>query len=264
MLPVGTGGGRWGIHMEIRRSVGMPSGMSMRLRRVVPAIALIGMMLATAGLRCAAQAADPVRHAVRPMAHHATVYNGELVGSAFALAPGIAVTNGHVVEGLAPGSEVILVASASDTRATARVLAISPVMDLAVLSVPPGLIAPVAAGNSRAGAGLAVSAAGVDASGQTLPRRELKGEVLESHIDVAAFGPGLVLRLPGVRPGFSGGPVLDSQGALVGMIAAICPGRPAAATISGFSPARARPASEEAFVLRAPEMRAEVQRLIED
>lgn len=248
--------------MEIRLGVGVPSGMSPRLRRCALAAALIGGMLATAGLPRTVHAADPMRQAVRPLAHHATVYNGELVGSAFALAPGIAVTNGHVVEGLAPGSDVILVASTGDTRATARILAISPFMDLAVLSVPPGLIAPVEAGNSRAGAGLAVSAAGVDASGQTLPRRALRGEVLDPHIDVAAFGPGLVLRLPGVRPGFSGGPVLDGQGALVGMIAAIRPGRPAAATSSGFSPARARPAAEEAFVLRAPELRAEVHRLI--
>ena len=58
--------------------------------------------------------------------------------------------------------------------------------------------------------------------------------------------------------------MLDGQGALVGMIAAIRPGRPAAATLSGFSPARARPASEEALVLRAPELRAEVRRLIGD
>ena len=250
--------------MEIRLGVGMPTGMSPRLRRCALTIMLIGGMLVTAGLPRPVQAADPVRQVVRPLAYHATVYNGELVGSAFALAPGIAVTNGHVVEGLAPGSDVILAASASDIRVTARILAISAIMDLAVLSVPPGLIAPVGAGNSRAGAGIAVSAAGVDASGPALPRRALKGEVLDPHIDVAAFGPGLVLRLPGVRPGFSGGPVLDGQGALVGMIAAIRPGRPAAATLSGFSPARARPASEEALVLRAPELRAEVRRLIGD
>ncbi len=248
--------------MKIRLGVGVPSGMSPHLQRCALAVALIGMLLAIAGLPRTVLAADPARQMVRPLAYHATVYNGELVGSAFALAPGIAVTNGHVVEGLAPGSDVILVASASDARATARILAISPFMDLAVLSVPPGLIDPVEAGNSRAGTGLAVSAAGVDASGQALPRRALQGEVLDPRINVAAFGPGLVLRLPGVRPGFSGGPVLDDQGALVGMIAAIRPGRPAPVTSSGFSPARARPASEEAFVLRAPELRAEVRRLI--
>lgn len=248
--------------MEIRLGVGMPSGMSTRLRHRVLTAALTGMMLFAGSLPGTVRAAGAERQAVRPMAHHATVYNGELVGSAFALAPGIAVTNGHVVEGLLPGSDVTLVASASDTRATARILAISPVMDLAVLSVPAGLMAPVEPGNSRADAGLAVSAAGVDASGQALPRRALQGEVLDPHVNVAAFGPGLVLRLPGVRPGFSGGPVLDGRGELVGMIAAIRPGRPAAASSSGFSPARARPASEEAFVLRAPELRAEVHRLI--
>ena len=89
--------------MEIRLGVGMPTGMSPRLRRCALTIMLIGGMLVTAGLPRPVQAADPVRQVVRPLAYHATVYNGELVGSAFALAPGIAVTNGHVVEGLAPG-----------------------------------------------------------------------------------------------------------------------------------------------------------------
>ena len=40
---------------------------------------------------------------------------------------------------------------------------------------------------------------------------------------LAAFGPGLVAWLPGARPGFSGGPLLDAGGRLVGMVTALRP-----------------------------------------
>ena len=115
-------------------------------------------------------------------------------------------------------------------------------------------------------AGLPVVAAGIDAGGGAsgLPRLELAGRVVETRSRVSAFGPGLIAALPGVRPGFSGGPMLDAEGRLVGMIAAIRPGnaarRPAAA--AGAAAGRRGPA-DEALVLRAAEIRAEARRLME-
>ena len=75
-------------------------------------------------------------------------------------------------------------------------------------------------------------------------------------------GPGLVARLPGARPGFSGGPLLDGRGRLVGMVTALRPAprrrRAAAAPAARPPPA----AGVEAFALRAAAVRAEVRRLL--
>jgi CBS domain-containing protein len=104
----------------------------------------------------------------------------------------------------------------------------------------------------------------VDASGGpgTGGRLELGGAVVAPRAEIAAYGPGLVVRMPGVRPGFSGGPVLDAEGRLVGMIAAIRASPAAgAARPSGFAPIRARPA-DEAYVLRAADIRREARRLV--
>jgi S1-C subfamily serine protease len=138
-------------------------------------------------------------------------------------------------------------------------------MDLAVLRLPPDALPSVAAEDAPGRAGLAVRGAGVDASGGpgAGERLELAGSVTRPRADLAAYGPGLVVLMPGVRPGFSGGPVLDADGRLVGMIAAIrAGGAPGAgAGVSGFAPLRRRPA-DEAFVLRAGEIRREARRLL--
>ena len=246
--------------MGIRRDVGVRRGVRHGVTLQWLAITVAALLLL---IDTGAEATAAERRAARPLDHHATVYNGDLVGSAFALAPGLAITNAHVVEGLGVGSSLALVATAGGQhRVPGRVIAVSRRMDLAVLAVPEDFLVPVPEGNSRNIAGLAVSAAGVDASSSALPRRALRGEIREPRADVTVFGPGMVVRMPGVRPGFSGGPVLDGRGALVGMIAAIRPGRPVAAAGSGFIPSADRTAPDEALVLRAPELRAEVRRLL--
>jgi S1-C subfamily serine protease len=231
-------------------------------------------VVAAAALALSAAAIAPAEtrslRATRPLDHHATVLNGRIMGSAFEIAEGLAVTNAHVVRGLGPGATVRLLASGrGNVHAIGQVLAVSPRMDLALLAVPPEFLPSVAATNAPRSAGLAVVAAGMDATvpGRPGPRLELKGRVVAPRADLPAFGPGLVARVPGVRPGFSGGPMLDVRGALVGMVTAIRPGPRAVAPVatSGFAPTRASVATaEEAFVLRAAEVRAEVRRLLAD
>ena len=136
-------------------------------------------------------------------------------------------------------------------------------MDLALLGVPAGFL-PSLAADAPAGAGLRVAAAGIDGSGG--PRDgvllELPGRVVDPSETIPAFGPGLVVRLPGARPGVSGGPLIDGRGRLVGMVTAIRPGREATPA-SGFRPAapragtRSRPSSSA-----RPALRAEARRLL--
>jgi S1-C subfamily serine protease len=199
---------------------------------------------------------------LRPLDHHAVVFNGTIVGSAFAIEDGVAVTNRHVVAGLRRGEAVALVASGRDAGAEGRLVAVSPRMDLAVLAVPPGFLPTVPSENAPERAGLPVTAAGIDAGdGRPGPRFEVDGTVLDPRARIAAFGPGLIARLPAARPGFSGGPLFDRQGRFAGMVTAI---RPAAGSAVGAAgrPARAHAASVDAFALRAAEVRAEVRRLL--
>ncbi|MEM8571358.1 MAG: serine protease [Pseudomonadota bacterium] len=199
--------------------------------------------------------------------YHATVVNGNLVGSAFALSTTIAVTNAHVVEGLSAGQNVDLVVSSSgNPKIVASVLAISRRMDLAVLRVPPGFLPPVSNRTVKSQAGMPIVAAGVDASGgrHSGKRLALLGQVRIPVRDIDVFGPGLIAGIPGVRPGFSGGPVLDRSGHLVGMLTAIRrkeSGRTGRAASRAADP-QASQLSEEAYVLRAQAVRDEAERLI--
>lgn len=199
---------------------------------------------------------------LRPLDHHAVVFNGTIVGSAFAIADGVAVTNRHVVAGLRRGGAVALLASVRGASAEGRLIAVSPRMDLAVLAVPPGFLPAVPAEDAPERAGLPVTAAGIDAGDGTAgPRFEVDGTILEPRARIAAFGPGLIARLPAARPGFSGGPLFDRQGRFAGMVTAIRPATGSAVGAAGRAE-RQRRTAVDAFALRAGEVRAEVRRLL--
>lgn len=215
---------------------------------------------------CAAAMLVPVSAcaaASRPLDYLMGVFVGRTVGSAFALAPGLAVTNAHVVAGLRPGARVTLATATGRGPFHARVLAASGRMDVAVLELSADVVAPVSGRNAAHRAGLAVRAAGLDAGSPRGSGLQLQGSILQTGVRLLAHGSGTILRLPGVRPGFSGGPVLDAQGHLVGMVTSIrhaSGDRQVPLQRAAFAPVRSAEA-DEAFVLHAAGVRDEVARL---
>ena len=191
-------------------SHGGVGGLGVALRRRAAVAVWLALGLLALGLSIEVRA----REALRALDYQATVLNGGIVGSAFAIAEDLAVTNRHVVRGLRPGATVSLATSGDlRVRLTAWLLAVSPHMDvLALLRIPAHSLPMVGGQDAQGAAGVGVVAAGIDASrDEPGPRMQLKGSILVPRVDLPAFGPGLIAHLPGVRPGFSGGPMLDGS-----------------------------------------------------
>lgn len=218
-----------------------------RARRASPLRRLCGLF--AVGLVVASVAS--AGRGLHPIDYHATLINGPVTGSSFLIAEGLAVTNRHVLNGARPGDRVALSARGRGGRETATVLAVSPRMDLALLEVRGGWMPVVPAAGGRSRPGSRVVAAGVEAErGRPRRRLELAGTVTSSPRRIDAYGRGIVARIPGVRRGFSGGPVIDARGELVGMLTAL---RPAAGS---------NDVGNEAFVLLADEIRREADKLM--
>lgn len=182
--------------------------------------------------------------------YHASVLNGAILGSAFMITDGLVVTNAHVLAGRPTGDTVTLIAP-SGRRVTAHIEAVSTQMDLAVMTLKGRHLPVVPPPSKRTTRGSAIVAVGIVASHGRPRQRVLIGGVVSSdNHALEPFGRGIIARMPLVQRGFSGGPVFDRQGGLVGMVAALRP--------AGVSPSGER----EAFILTAADITAEVGRLM--
>jgi S1-C subfamily serine protease len=149
------------------------------------------------------------------------------LGSAVAIAPDRLLTNAHVIP---QDLETMRFTRADGSGGPARLLARSERMDLAVLSVPPGF-APVALASPPPRRGDAVWAAGAPAAGPAVAA----GRVSQPAIMLPGHGPGFTARI-GALLGYSGGPAVDGQGRLAGIVTALPqPGAaPLLAALSGL------------------------------
>jgi len=142
----------------------------------------------------------------------------QLEGSGFAYAPERVLTNAHVVAGVA---RPVLYVGGTGKGYPARVVYFDPDLDLAVLAVP-DLPAGSLAFDQDAARGENVAVVGYPEDGPlTAVAGKIRDVQLASGNDI--YGTGTVVRQilalrADVRPGNSGGPVLDATGRVVGIV----------------------------------------------
>lgn len=139
-------------------------------------------------------------------------------GSGFVMAPERVVTNAHVVAGVSDPSVQVL---GQGEEFPATVVVFDADRDLAVLAVP-GLAAPPLAQGTELGRGDPAMVIGFPLGGPVTTSPARVRQVLDAR-GQDIYGNGGVTRevyslYAHVRPGNSGGPVLDATGALVGVV----------------------------------------------
>lgn len=166
--------------------------------------------------------ADPaVRRAIGSVIHirgSAPRCGQTQVGSGWVVADGRVVTNAHVVAGT---SSLRVSVDGRGEEYPARVVAIDPARDVAVLSVPALRAAPLAQGEAlEPGAGAVVAGFPGD-DGLSVGAARVRGVLQATGADI--YGrPGVSREIYSlratIRKGASGGPMLDAQGRVVGMV----------------------------------------------
>jgi S1-C subfamily serine protease len=139
-------------------------------------------------------------------------------GSGWVVAPGRVVTNAHVVAG--ESTEQVRVGGTGPSY-TARVVVFDPKRDLAILSVP-GLVAPTLEQGSDVGRGVSAVVAGFPENGPYRLDPARVREVLTATGNDIYDKPGIARQVYSlyakVRPGNSGGPLLNTAGHVIGIV----------------------------------------------
>ncbi len=136
------------------------------------------------------------------------------VGSGVVVGRGRVATNAHVVA----GSSRITVRSAQESGTReARLVSFDPATDVAILHVP-GLTAPAPDWVADASRGTDAVVAGYPGGGRlTLREARVRGQVLVAD-DVGSGSREVHVFRGLVRPGNSGGALLDQQGSVIGLV----------------------------------------------
>ena len=141
---------------------------------------------------------------------------GIVFGSGFPVGPGMVLTNAHVVA----GTQGTLVRNANGRGLSARVVLFDPERDVAILYVPRLALAPL--NEARAQPGTQGAAIGYPGGGnEQVAPAVVNGQVRAEGRDI--YGQNLVVRniwilQARVQPGNSGGPLVDLDGNVVGVI----------------------------------------------
>lgn len=180
-----------------------------------------------------------------------TILNGNTVGSAFPIAPTLIATNAHVVRGMQTGDAVTFFSYGSGKRKQRGVLiAVSPQIDLAIVQVDPSNSFHVAVTAEHVPIGSRVVTQGSSARFGQVTVRQSHGFLQSGPRHIGVFGTGFIARFQGITAGFSGGPVVDSRGRLIGMLSAI--------SLSPTSSTK----TYDAFIIGIEELLIETDRLL--
>ncbi|UPY35867.1 serine protease [Sediminicoccus sp. KRV36] len=183
--------------------------------------------------------------------------SGVSVGAAIAVDDRHVLTNAHVMR--QAGGPVTIRRADGLAEVPAILVGTSPHMDLAVLRMPEGFLRPAALAPGLPVAGEPVWAMGPEGLGRALA----EGRVARPYVQMRGFGPGFTAGL-GALMGFSGGPVVDRSGRVMGLTTALPNpgGAPLLAAMTGVDLAGlAEGARRQVFILDIREAMAEVERM---
>jgi S1-C subfamily serine protease len=149
---------------------------------------------------------------------------GIVFGSGFPVGPGMVLTNAHVVA----GTQGTMVLNPSGRSLAARVVLFDPGRDVAILYVPRLALVPLNEANARQGTqGAAIGYPG--GGPEEVKPAVVNGQVAAEGRDI--YGQNLVVRniwilQADVQPGNSGGPLVDLNGDVIGVIFAASTSQP--------------------------------------
>lgn len=222
------------------------------------ALPLLGLALLSA---CAALPSEQA--AGTPAARVARESLASLLAGGVSVGAGIAVDDRHVLTNahvLRQASGPVTLRRADGVgEASAVLVATSREMDLAVLRMPVGFLRAAALAPDLPIAGEAVWAVGPEGLGRALA----EGRVARPYVQMRGRGPGFTAGL-GALMGFSGGPVVDGSGRVMGLTTALPhPGAaPLLAAMTGVDLAGlSEGARRQVFILDIREAMAEAERL---
>jgi S1-C subfamily serine protease len=223
-----------------------------------------GWLLAGAGMALGACAGPAAREAIGTPAERIATTGfavleqaGVARGSVVGFDGEHALTCAHVLPRMAEG---LVLRRGDGAEAAVAVIGRSARMDLAVLRVAPGFLArpPVVPGLLPV-AGEAVWAAGAPGLGAAVAA----GRVEAPDAEMPGFGRGFTARMPALM-GYSGGPVVDRAGQLMGLTSALPEGGGAAllALLTGADLDGLLRRDRQVFVLSIHRVQAEAARLL--
>ncbi|MCW2776483.1 MAG: peptidase and chymotrypsin/Hap [Frankiales bacterium] len=201
--------------LAVSGCVAPPTAFETARALATPAAETVGGVLAGGAVDASAREDAVVRASRAVVRVRNRTCDGLATGSGFAVGPHRLVTNRHVVE----GARHLTLDTSDGQQLEVEVAAEADDDDLAVITTTEVLPAPLQLAAEEAAPGALVTALGFPLGG---PLSRQDGRVIDRVAGARFETPSEVLRSDvHIRPGNSGGPLLDSTGHVVGVVFAV-------------------------------------------